>query len=100
MNKLALCRLYSTVIRCSAPGDGLLTWTLLSTQPVTLTIKLSDRLTSSLFTPVLRVCNCLNGGTCQYGSISENHQQGKFQVSFEMLSSNALFPYSALPVIS
>ncbi|KAM8738329.1 mucin-like protein [Acanthopagrus schlegelii] len=61
-------------------GDGLLTWTLLSTQPVTLTIKLSDRLTSSLFTPVLRVCNCLNGGTCQYGSISENHQQGKFQV--------------------
>lgn len=83
MNKLALCRLYSTVIQCSAPGDGLLTWEFRSTQAVTLTIKVSDRLTSSLFTPVLRVCNCLNGGTCQYDGISENHQQGKFQVLFK-----------------
>ncbi|XP_039995969.1 fibrillin-2 isoform X3 [Xiphias gladius] len=61
-------------------GDGYLTWTPLSTQPVQLTIKVSDELTSSLFTPILRVCNCLNGGTCQYDSIAENHQQGRFQV--------------------
>ncbi|XP_042290199.1 fibrillin-1 [Thunnus maccoyii] len=61
-------------------GDGYLTWTPLTTQPVQLTIKVSDELTSSLFTPILRVCNCLNGGTCQYDSITENHQQGKFQV--------------------
>ncbi|XP_049927762.1 mucin-like protein [Epinephelus moara] len=61
-------------------GDGFLTWTPLTTQPVQLTIRVSDELTSSLFTPILRVCNCLNGGTCQYDSIAENHQQGKFQV--------------------
>ncbi|XP_056252002.1 mucin-like protein [Seriola aureovittata] len=61
-------------------GDGYLTWTPLSTQPVQLTVKVSDKLTSSLFTPILRVCNCLNGGTCQFDSIAENHQQGKFQV--------------------
>ncbi|KAI3362951.1 hypothetical protein L3Q82_011622, partial [Scortum barcoo] len=61
-------------------GDGLLTWTPLNTQPIQLTIKVSDKLTSSLFTPMLRVCNCLNGGACQYDSITENHQQGRFQV--------------------
>ncbi|CAG6017969.1 unnamed protein product [Menidia menidia] len=61
-------------------GDGYLTWTPFSTQPVQLTIKVSDKLTSSLFTPMLRVCNCLNGGTCLYDSVVENHLQGKFQV--------------------
>ncbi|XP_060896663.1 mucin-like protein [Labrus mixtus] len=61
-------------------GDGLLSWTPLSTQPVQLTIRVSDELSSSLFTPVLRVCNCLNGGTCQYDSVTENHLHGKFQV--------------------
>ncbi|TMS04304.1 Calmodulin [Larimichthys crocea] len=67
--------------RASISGaTGLLTWTLLTTQPVKLTIKVSDKVTSSLFTPVLRICNCLNGGTCQYDSVTENHQQGKFQV--------------------
>lgn len=72
---------YMTLL-LSAPGDGYLTWTPLSTQPVQLIIKVRDELTSSLFTPLLRVCNCLNGGTCQYDSIAENHQQGKFQVRF------------------
>ncbi|XP_074501535.1 uncharacterized protein LOC141773590 [Sebastes fasciatus] len=61
-------------------GDGFLTWRPLTTQPVQLTIKVSDELTSSLFTPILRVCNCLNGGSCQYDSITENHQKGTFQV--------------------
>eukprot|EP00066_Takifugu_rubripes_P011903 XP_011601169.1 PREDICTED: mucin-4-like [Takifugu rubripes] len=61
-------------------GGGLLTWTILTTEPVQLTIRASDQLASTLFTPILRVCNCLNGGTCQYGSITENHRQGRFQV--------------------
>ncbi|CAB1443899.1 unnamed protein product [Pleuronectes platessa] len=61
-------------------GDGYLAWTPLSTQPVQLTIKVSDERSSSLLTPILRLCSCLNGGTCQYNSITENHQQGKFQV--------------------
>ncbi|XP_008274757.1 fibrillin-1 [Stegastes partitus] len=61
-------------------GDGYLTWTPVNTQPVQLTIQVSDKLTSSLFTPILRVCDCLNGGTCQYDSIAESHLLGKFQV--------------------
>ncbi|XP_039639005.1 mucin-like protein [Perca fluviatilis] len=61
-------------------GDGILTWTPLTTQPVQLTIKVRDKLTSSLFTPILHVCNCLNGGSCQYDSITNNYQQGTFQV--------------------
>ncbi|XP_035848373.1 fibrillin-1 [Sander lucioperca] len=61
-------------------GDGILTWTPLTTQPVQLTIKVSDELTSSLFTPILHVCNCLNGGSCLYDSITNNYQQGTFQV--------------------
>ncbi|KAM8851962.1 mucin-like protein [Synchiropus picturatus] len=61
-------------------GDGYLTWRPLSTKPVQLTIKVSDEKTSSVFVPILRVCNCLNGGTCQYDSVIENHQKGKFQV--------------------
>uniref|UniRef100_A0A3Q4HTD6 Si:ch73-105b23.6 n=1 Tax=Neolamprologus brichardi TaxID=32507 RepID=A0A3Q4HTD6_NEOBR len=66
--------------QASINSNGYLTWTPLSTQPVQLSIKVSDKLGSSLFTPILRVCNCLNGGTCQYDSITENHLQGKFQV--------------------
>ncbi|XP_056904232.1 neurogenic locus Notch protein-like [Takifugu flavidus] len=66
--------------KCSDAGGGLLTWTILTTEPVQLTIRASDQLASTLFTPILRVCNCLNGGTCQYGSITENHRQGRFQV--------------------
>ncbi|XP_061913861.1 mucin-like protein [Entelurus aequoreus] len=61
-------------------GDGYLSWRPLGTDPVQLTIKVTDRLSSSLFTPILRICNCLNGGTCQYDSVMENHLQGKFQV--------------------
>ncbi|XP_034080829.1 mucin-like protein isoform X2 [Gymnodraco acuticeps] len=60
--------------------DGFLTWMPLTTQPVQLTIRVSDGLSSSLFTPILHVCNCLNGGTCQYESVTENLQQGTFQV--------------------
>ncbi|XP_061646281.1 mucin-like protein [Phyllopteryx taeniolatus] len=61
-------------------GDGYLTWMPLSTEPVKLTIKVTDKFSSSLFTPILRICNCLNGGTCLSDSIIENHLHGKFQV--------------------
>ncbi|XP_023819492.2 uncharacterized protein LOC101155537 isoform X2 [Oryzias latipes] len=61
--------------------SGSLTWMPLSTMPVQLTIKVSDTLkASSFFTPILRVCSCLNGGTCLQESVIENHLQGKFQV--------------------
>ncbi|XP_062320510.1 mucin-like protein [Osmerus eperlanus] len=60
-------------------GDGYLTWTPLNIQPVVLTIRVSDGMFSSYFAPILQVCNCLNGGTCQYSSITENHLFGKYQ---------------------
>lgn len=63
----------------------------MTTQPVQLTIMVSDQLSSSLFTPILRVCNCLNGGSCQYDSVTENHQKGTFQVRFFF---NSLQPFS------
>ncbi|KAG5831344.1 hypothetical protein ANANG_G00302770 [Anguilla anguilla] len=51
-----------------------------SDTPVLLTVRASDQLFGSLFSPVIQMCNCLNGGTCQYDSIAENHLQGKFQI--------------------
>ncbi|XP_058241182.1 mucin-like protein [Hemibagrus wyckioides] len=60
--------------------DGLLVWTPLNIQPVLLTVQVSDHMSSSLLIPILQLCSCLNGGTCQYQSVAENHLQGKFQV--------------------
>ncbi|XP_057703561.1 fibrillin-3 [Corythoichthys intestinalis] len=61
-------------------ADGYLTWMPPNIQPVKFTIKVTDMRSSSLFTPILRICNCLNGGTCLSDSVIENHLQGKFQV--------------------
>lgn len=61
-------------------GDGVLVWTPLNIQPVLLTVQVSDYKSSSLLSPILQLCNCLNGGSCQYQSVAENHLQGKFQV--------------------
>ncbi|TSK42144.1 Fibrillin-1 [Bagarius yarrelli] len=60
--------------------DGILVWTLLNLQPVLLTVQVSDYMSSSLLIPILQLCSCLNGGTCQYQSVAENHLQGKFQI--------------------
>ncbi|MCI4376615.1 hypothetical protein PGIGA_G00190420 [Pangasianodon gigas] len=61
--------------------DGVLVWTPLNIQPVLLTVQVSDHMSSSLLIPILQLCSCLNGGTCQYQSVAENHLQGKFQVA-------------------
>ncbi|KAI7806067.1 hypothetical protein IRJ41_025875, partial [Triplophysa rosa] len=61
-------------------GDGVLVWTPQSIQPVNLTIQVSDQTSSTMISPVLQLCNCLNGGSCQYNSVVENYLQGKFQV--------------------
>ncbi|XP_041922108.1 mucin-like protein isoform X4 [Alosa sapidissima] len=61
-------------------GDGVLVWTALNVQPVLVSVLVSDHMSSSLLVPVLQVCACLNGGTCQYSSVTQNHLQGKFQV--------------------
>ncbi|XP_052007696.1 mucin-like protein isoform X2 [Xyrauchen texanus] len=61
-------------------GDGVLVWTPQSVQPVILTVQASDQVSSSMMSPVLQICNCLNGGSCHYNSVVENHLQGKFQI--------------------
>ncbi|TRY88740.1 hypothetical protein DNTS_029673 [Danionella cerebrum] len=61
-------------------SDGILVWTPTSIQPVNLTVQVSDQTSSSLFSPVLQLCNCMNGGSCQYSSVAENLLMGKFQV--------------------
>ncbi|XP_051773809.1 mucin-like protein [Ctenopharyngodon idella] len=61
-------------------SDGILVWSPSSIQPVNLTIQVSDQTSSSLITPVLQLCNCVNGGSCQYNSVAENLLLGKFQV--------------------
>ncbi|XP_016355982.1 mucin-like protein [Sinocyclocheilus anshuiensis] len=61
-------------------GDGIFTWTPSGIQPVNLTVQVSDQTSSSVITPVLQLCNCMNAGRCQYDSVVENHLQGKFQI--------------------
>uniref|UniRef100_W5KAE5 Si:ch73-105b23.6 n=1 Tax=Astyanax mexicanus TaxID=7994 RepID=W5KAE5_ASTMX len=61
-------------------SDGILVWTPLSIQPVLLTVQVSDQTSSSLLSPIIKLCNCLNGGSCQYQTVADNYLQGKFQV--------------------
>lgn len=74
---------------CNPLADnGVLVWTPLNIQPVLLTVQVSDHMSSSLLIPILQLCSCLNGGTCQYQSVAENHLQGKFQVTTFMSQFN------------
>ncbi|XP_067277091.1 uncharacterized protein si:ch73-105b23.6 [Pseudorasbora parva] len=61
-------------------SDGILVWSPSGIQPLNLTIQVSDQTSSSVITPVLQLCNCMNGGSCQYNSVAENLLLGKFQV--------------------
>ncbi|MGH0160662.1 UNVERIFIED_CONTAM: hypothetical protein FKN15_041131 [Acipenser sinensis] len=61
-------------------ADGVLTWTPRSTAPVTLTVQVNNQLSGSVLSPVLQICNCTNGGTCDYASVIQNHHRGMFQV--------------------
>ncbi|XP_041107320.1 fibrillin-1 isoform X2 [Polyodon spathula] len=61
-------------------ADGVLTWTPRDTAPVMLTVQVNDQLSGSVLSPVLQVCNCANGGTCDYTSVIQNHHRGAFQV--------------------
>lgn len=71
---------YNSVL-ISLVDNGVLVWTPLNIQPVLFTVQVSDHMSSSLLVPILQLCNCLNGGTCQYQSVTENYLQGKFQVT-------------------
>ncbi|XP_051775202.1 mucin-like protein [Erpetoichthys calabaricus] len=62
------------------PVTGELTWTPRNANPVVLTVQVNDQLSETVTSPVIQMCNCMNGGTCDYSRIIQNHRKGKFQV--------------------
>nr|XP_014348451.1 PREDICTED: mucin-like protein [Latimeria chalumnae] len=60
--------------------DGWLTWTPQSLEPVMLTVQVNDQQSGSILALVVQLCNCANGGTCDYNISIENYLNGKFQV--------------------
>ncbi|KAJ1157038.1 hypothetical protein NDU88_009753, partial [Pleurodeles waltl] len=60
--------------------NGLLTWTPRNRNPVELTIRVNDGNTGSVLTPMVKMCDCANGGTCDFSKIIEQHHNGRFQV--------------------
>ncbi|CAH2254962.1 fibrillin-1-like isoform X1 [Pelobates cultripes] len=60
--------------------NGQLTWTLQNANPVKLMIQLNDQFSGSVFNPTVQVCNCANGGICDYRIIAENYFESKYQV--------------------
>ncbi|MBN3290469.1 MLP protein, partial [Polypterus senegalus] len=62
------------------PATGELTWTPRNANPVVLTVQVNDQLSETVTSPVIQMCNCINGGTCDYSRIIQSHHKGKFQV--------------------
>ncbi|XP_051775224.1 mucin-like protein [Erpetoichthys calabaricus] len=62
------------------PVTGELTWTPRNANPVVLTVQVNDQLSETVTSPVIQMCNCMNGGTCDYSRIIQNYRKGKFQV--------------------
>ncbi|KAM4770876.1 uncharacterized protein WCC33_002646 [Rhinophrynus dorsalis] len=60
--------------------NGQFTWTVQNSTPVKLIVQVNDQLTGSVFIPTVQVCNCANGGTCDYNIIIENYHESKYQV--------------------
>ncbi|KAM8945437.1 uncharacterized protein RCH25_048709 [Pelodytes ibericus] len=60
--------------------DGQFTWKVQTASPVKLMIQVNDQFSGSMFHPVVQICNCSNGGTCDYRIITENHYESKYQV--------------------
>ncbi|XP_069464521.1 fibrillin-2-like isoform X1 [Ambystoma mexicanum] len=60
--------------------NGLLIWRPQNKNPVKLTIRVNDGSTGSVLTPVIKMCACANGGTCDYSRIIETHHNGHFLV--------------------
>ncbi|XP_055083462.1 mucin-like protein [Periophthalmus magnuspinnatus] len=77
---ISVSLLYPRPLRVSLAGDGVLSWTPLSTSPVQIQLKISDSTSSTLFVPTIKLCNCVNGGTCQFNTPSQSQLLGKFQL--------------------
>ncbi|KAM9316830.1 uncharacterized protein PAF06_007921 [Gastrophryne carolinensis] len=59
---------------------GQFTWTVQDTRPSSLIIQLNDQLSGSIVIPLVQVCRCANGGTCDYSIVVENYYESRYQV--------------------
>ncbi|KAM4694213.1 uncharacterized protein O3C94_004641 [Discoglossus pictus] len=66
--------------RASITLNGVFTWTVQDVNPVKLIVQVNDQLSGSVLVPTVQVCNCANGGTCDYSIIIENYYESKYQV--------------------
>ncbi|XP_043552698.1 fibrillin-2 [Chiloscyllium plagiosum] len=62
------------------PATGLLTWTPKTIKPVQLTVQVNDDLSGSFLNPTVQMCNCMDGGECDYDTILQAHFLGKLQI--------------------
>ncbi|XP_077341203.1 uncharacterized protein LOC143986670 [Lithobates pipiens] len=74
-----------SLVRPIPPGasitmSGQFTWMVQDLRPTQLTIQLNDHLSGSIVIPMVQVCRCINGGTCDYSIIVENYYDIKHQV--------------------
>uniref|UniRef100_A0A8C5MVI0 Mucin-like protein n=1 Tax=Leptobrachium leishanense TaxID=445787 RepID=A0A8C5MVI0_9ANUR len=60
--------------------NGQFTWTVQNANPMKLMIQLNDQFSGSVFILRVQVCNCANGGTCDYRIIVQNYHESKYQV--------------------
>ncbi|XP_056424057.1 fibrillin-3-like [Hyla sarda] len=60
--------------------NGQFTWTFQDVGPIQLILQVNDQLSGSIFIPILQVCKCANGGTCDNNIIIENYFESKYQV--------------------
>ncbi|KAK7901518.1 hypothetical protein WMY93_018287 [Mugilogobius chulae] len=71
---------YSRSVRVTLNENGMLSWTPLSTTAVQIQLKISDSSSTTLFVPTIKLCNCVNGGTCQYDTPTQSQLLGKFLI--------------------
>ncbi|KAM4043654.1 uncharacterized protein ACNLHF_013893 [Anomaloglossus baeobatrachus] len=60
--------------------NGQFTWTVQDGGPLSLILQVNDQLSGSIFIPILQVCKCANGGTCDSSVIIESYFESKYQV--------------------
>ncbi|XP_077138548.1 mucin-like protein isoform X2 [Ranitomeya variabilis] len=60
--------------------NGQFTWTVQDGGPMPLILQVNDQLSGSIFIPMLQVCKCANGGTCDNSVIIESYSESKYQV--------------------
>eukprot|EP00062_Callorhinchus_milii_P011931 gi/632958552/ref/XP_007895101.1/ PREDICTED: fibropellin-1-like [Callorhinchus milii] len=59
---------------------GLLSWTPRDLKPVKLTVRVNDHMSGSILTLTIQMCSCMNGGACDYSTVTQASLKGTFQI--------------------